>query len=204
MNTLLTIVYSPDCDQQFTYDLLSKIPEDILVIDNSPSYEDLSDLRNSLKVKWLWNQGYNLVYGLGLNEAFKYLRADNVIYFSSKRSKVLNNGWVSDLAEPLRDSRIGMTGCLLSFPYTSIVQDCRFDDYYCYPQIHIQGGVWAARLETMLSNPYSYRFPHVFSDVWISWKLQSEGYTLMDVASIKSVAFGKTTKSSRTKFVHEY
>ncbi len=204
MNNLVTIVYQPDCDQQFTYDLLSKVNEQLLVIDNSPNYNDLKELRESLKVSWLWNQGYNLVYGLGLNEAFKRLSSDNVIYFSSKRSRILDNGWIEDLVRPLADRRIGMTGCLLSFPYTSIVQDCRFGDYYKYPQVHIQGGVWAARLETMLSNPYSYRFPHVFSDVWISWKLQSVDYTLMDVSSIKSVASGKAVKSSRAKFIHEY
>lgn len=127
---------------------------------------------------------HNLYYGPAIKLAVNNSTCDYFVYLSANRANMTDSSWIDDIVRPLKDKRCGMAGCLQQCEYNRIARHPTdiFD-----PQIHIQGGVFAARKEVMDSVNYG-KFPQIYSDVYISWKLIRMGYFLEDVKSIKSSA----------------
>jgi predicted HD phosphohydrolase len=135
---------------------------------------------------------YNAYYGPSIKIASNQIESDVLVYVSSTRARMYDPTWIEDIVKPLSDPRCGMSGCLQSCEYNRIARHAT--DIF-EPQIHVQGGVFAIRNEVMRTVDYG-KFPQVFSDVYISWKLVRMGYFLSDVRSIRSSAgslspFGK-------------
>ena len=131
---------------------------------------------------------HNIGYGGALNQAAAHCRGDLVVYFSSNRARMLDKRWLSRIIAPLSDPNCGMSGCVRPCSFACIArQPC---DIW-QPQIHIQGGVFAARSAVLRENPWSPNFPQVHSDVYQSWNLMKSGYWLADVPEVQSEAGGR-------------
>jgi hypothetical protein len=131
---------------------------------------------------------HNIGYGGALNKAAAQCRGDVFVYFSSNRAKMYDREWLARIVAPLSDPNCGMAGS---------VRPCQFDriarrpcDIW-EPQIHVQGGVFAARTAVLRENPWSPYFPQVFSDVYQAWNLIKSGFYLADVAEVQSREDGR-------------
>lgn len=176
-------------------------PWEIIVIDNS--FEPLSgmcDYKRFEQVRHRWCEGYNQPHGLGINLASREAKYDTLVYFSSKRGRMIDSRWVFALVEPLADEAVGITGTLLPCDMVVIAED----DLSGTKPIHIQGGVFAMRTDTLLQYPFSFRFPHEYSDVWLSWRLQKAGLLLRDVPQIRSIPEGKVENPQVFWYVVDY
>jgi hypothetical protein len=150
-----------------------------IIVDTGGSFE--CDYAKVIK------SGHNLFYGPAIKLAAKHVTSDVFVYVSSSRSVMTDITWVDDLVHPVvEDDRCGMSGCLQPCEYNRIA---RFQTDIFEPQIHIQGGVFAIRTSVLDTVDYG-KFPQVFSDVYISWKLIKMGYYLQDVRSVKASAGG--------------
>jgi hypothetical protein len=176
---------------------------EVLVADNSPRYDrGLADLladRCPHPHGYKWNNGLNLQYARAMNLLAAAARHPVFVYVCAAHGRMLDPGWLADLVAPLADPRVAMAGTVLP-----VVPDERqgFLGGGVEP-VHVQGGVFAARTDLLRRFPYDPRFPHLFSDVWVSWKLQREGYQLADVPAVRSVWTG-VAEPGGFKYVHDY
>jgi hypothetical protein len=148
---------------------------EILCLDNSavPS----PTLREALAAtgvsfRYEWNEGKNLRYAATLNRMVELARFPNFVYVCLAHSEMRDPSWWQDLVTALEDPRHAMAGALQPGPWE-------------FPVDHIQGGVFAARTETLRAFPFSSRYPHDYSDIGQSEALRRAGLAL---ASVKSIA----------------
>jgi hypothetical protein len=131
--------------------------------------------------------GHNLFYGPAIKLAAEHVASDVLVYVSANRALMIDTTWIDDLVRPVvADKRCGMSGCVQPCEYNRIA---RYETDIFEPQIHVQGGVFAIRTEVMRSADYG-KFPQVFSDVYLSWKLIRMGYYLQDVKGVRASAGG--------------
>lgn len=161
--------------------------------------------------KYHWCQGYNIGYGGAINWAVQRMaEGEHVVYFSSKRGQLFAADWLDAITTPLSDPRCGMAGHLHECDYHKVAEgewnSPEFHKYGKYPRphMHVQGGVWAARREVLLKYPYTHRFPMVFSDVWISWRLLEAGYGLCEAHGIMAIPGGAIHNRHQYKYVVDY
>lgn len=125
-------------------------------------------------------------YADGITETARESESEIIVYLSSMRHTCYDYTWISDLVLPLQDYRCGMSGTLTECYYDRIARSS--SDIF-EPQIHIQGGCFAASRHALLECGYG-KFPQIFSDVYLSWSMIRHGYYLANVPSICASAGG--------------
>lgn len=208
--SLATVIYEPDWSitgrilQQSLSALEScQLSGELLIIDNgpTPSREAQQIANDDQRVHYLWNEGYNIYIGGGLTKAVQHANCDAFIYLCASHGMQNDPTWIKDLIAPLVDPQVGLAGH---------VHPCEFNRVAAVPeditdpQIHVQGGIWSARTETLRKVGFSHRFPFEFCDVDLSRRMLAAGYALVTVPSIVSVAGGTIPDPERYKYVHDY
>jgi len=189
---LPTIAAHPDWDFQF------------IIIDNSERDKRPASLffeEHRLDHIVLW-PGTNLMYGPAMNLALQACTHPYLVYLCSNHGRMYDPGWIDDLLGPMiGDEKIAMTGS----HYPSGCGADAFGFAPHLPKIHIQGGIFAARTDTMRKHPYSTdpNWIHGASDIYQSYQLLNAGYTLADVPTIKSVWRYNLPSPERWKYVHD-
>ena len=176
----------------------------LIIIDNSdedqkPSY----DVLDSLQLHYVCKRpGTNIMYGPAMNLAVQNSIYPYLVYVCSNHGHMYDPTWIDDLINPLiRDAKVAMTGSRypsgdpssLGFPPD-------------LPPFHIQGGIFGARRDTLLSHPYTsnQHYIHWGSDVYQCFKLLSAGFELFNVPAINSVWRQNVSSPERWKYVHDY
>jgi GT2 family glycosyltransferase len=208
--TLTTILYQPDWSR--TGPIIEEnlaaldacdLQGELLIVDNSqtPTVPALELAARDDRVRLLWNDGYNLYIAGALNRVLPAARGRNVVYFCASHGRANDPTWLTDLLAPLEDPQVGAAGCVLPCEFNRVAA-CPAD--LIEPQLHVQGGIWSARLEALRSIGFSHRFPFEFCDVDLSRRLLAAGFRLANVPSIVSVAGGQVPHPERNKYVHDY
>lgn len=208
--TLATVLYEPDwgrtgaiIDQALRVVETCGLAGELVVVDNSPSptVDALVLCQGRPGCRYVWNWGYNIYIGGALTEAVRLARFPHILYFCASHGLQNDPTWIADLLEPLANAEVGLAGH---------VQPCRYDrvaavpEDIVEPQVHVQGGVWAARREVLQTIGFSHRFPFEFCDVDLSRRLLAAGYRLHSVPSLVSVAGGVIPDPENYKYVHDY
>jgi hypothetical protein len=102
---------------------------------------------------------------------------------------------------PLEDPKIGAAGCVLPCELNRVAET---PADIIEPQIHVQGGLWSARIDVLGDIGFSHRFPFEFCDVDLSRRLIAAGYELASVPTVVSVPEGAIPDPERYKYVHDY
>ena len=181
--TLVTVLHNPrpsDVDN-VNFILRQTTHDAAIIVDHSQTPT------TGLLVEPHWRGGANGGYGGGINYAANEIREGALVYFSSNRSVMHDSNWIDDITAPLTNPRCGIAGTVAPCSFDRIAR--RPDDIF-EPQIHVQGGCWAAMAEVICECPVSPYFPQVFSDVYLSWAILKSGRKLVDVPTISAVAGG--------------
>jgi len=208
--TFTTVLYKPDWKRTglIIRDVLASLEAcelsgEYLIIDNSPAptMEAVQLAAQDSRVRFIWNQGFNVYLAGALQTAVTQANGRNFVYICASHGMVNETSWLTDLIAPLADKSVALSG---------YVQPCEFNRVASVPadiiepQIHVQGGIWSARTETLRKVGYSHRFPFEFCDVDLSRRMLAAGYALVTVPSIVSVAGGQIPDPERYKYVHDY
>jgi len=208
--SLATVIHEPNwsitgriLQQSLTALEACKLSGELLIIDNgpTPSREAQQIPNGDQRVRYLWNEGYNIYIGGGLTTAVQQASCDAFVYLCASHGMQNDPTWIKDLIAPLVEPQVGLAGH---------VHPCEFNrvaavpEDITEPQIHVQGGVWSARTETLRKIGFSHRFPFEFCDVDLSRRMLAAGYALVTVPSIVSVAGGTIPDPERYKYVHDY
>jgi hypothetical protein len=177
---------------------------ELIVIDNSLQRLDaLAELVAGLpwKSRYLWHDGRNLLYGPSMNLAAGLAAHPFILYACAHHGRMLDPTWIEDIIAPMwADERIAMCGHLFPSADPAVLG---FADTG-QQRLHIQGGVLAARTDVIRRFPYQEReWAHGGSDVWQSYRLMNEGWTLHDVPTIFS-GWLTTAPPGPWKYVHDY
>ncbi len=177
---------------------------ELIVIDNSSHRLDaLADIVAALpwKSRYLWHDGRNLLYGPSLNLAAGLAEYPFILYACATHGRMHDPTWIEDLMAPMwSDERIAMCGHLYPSGAPGLLG---FVDSG-QPRLHIQGGVLAARADTIRRFPYHEReWAHGGSDVWQSYRLMQEGFVLHDVPTVFS-GWMMVAPPGPWKYVHDY
>jgi hypothetical protein len=175
---------------------------ELIVVDNSERrLERLAECVNALPwpSRYLWQEGANLMYGPSLNLAAKLAEHPILLYVCTNHGRMVHPRWIQDLVDPLRTrERVAMSGHTYSSPPASAVGLA-----YEPKQLHVQGGVFAARTEVLRNCPYDEtRFAHWSSDIWMSYRLLQEGFELADVRSVMSV-WRRRARRGPWRYIHD-
>lgn len=205
--SLVTVTYKPDWNATCLLIAANRssleacgLSGEILVIDNSPE-AIVATSKWCNKMHYHWNEGYNVYLAGALNQAVSLAHGDAIVYFCASHGLVNDQTWISDLISPLTDPQVGLAGH---------VQPCEFNrvaavpEDITEPQIHVQGGVWAARRELLNEFGFSHRFPFEYCDVDLSRRMLAGGYRLASVPTIASVAGGTIPDPENYKYIHDY
>lgn len=176
----------------------------IVIIDNGETYQksicQILD-EHGLDHTYIW-PGENILYGPAMNLAVCASDHPYVVYACANHGRMYDPTWIDDLVEPLAENaNIAMAGSLspgaeptqLGFPAH-------------LPKVHIQGGLFGARLETLRKYPYTLdqRWAHGGSDHYQSFQLMQAGFTLQDVSTVKSVWWPQVVAPGKWKYIHDY
>ena len=211
--TAVMIAYNNEADSltRLQRDLLPALRDprldyELIVIDNSAAESPL--LRYAVtgnpgdNGRYYWQQGDNLMYGPALNLVATLANHPYLLYICTSHGYSNDPTWALDLLEPLitdTAGEVGMTGSLqdagppeaMGFPAS-------------LPQRHIQGGVFAARTQTIIDYPYvNGEFAQSGSDLHQCFQLMSAGLRLVDVPTIRSVWFHRDLGEGPFKYVHD-
>jgi DNA-binding transcriptional LysR family regulator len=207
---LVTILYQPDwgrtgaiIEQSLQALDACNLAGELIVMDNSPSpsVDALALCQARPDCRYVWNQGYNIYIAGALGAAVRLAHAPNVLYFCASHGLQNDPTWVSDLIEPLSDPQVGLAGHVQPCQYNRVAA---VPEDIIEPQIHVQGGLWAARREVLQEFGFGHRFPFEFCDVDLSRRLVAAGYGLASVPTVVSVAGGVIPDPERYKYVHDY
>ena len=208
--TIISVFYAPAPSrvQQVTRQALDAFDAcgmagEVLLVDNSPSAStDVARMGCEFaRVRTIWNDGYNLYLAGALNRAIDEAQGEHVVYLCASHGTAIDPTWIEDLLRPLQHHAIALSGH---------VQPCQFDRVarvpadVIEPQIHVQGGVWAARTDLLREIRFDHRFPFEFCDVDLSRRCLSAGYELADVPTVRSLAAGTLPHTDGVKFIHDY
>jgi hypothetical protein len=153
------------------------------------------------RVRVLWNDGYNLYVAGALSRAVREARGRTLVYFCASHGLVHDVTWLADMLAPLEEPDVGAAGHVLPCEFNRVAA-CPAD--ITEPQIHVQGGLWSARIDVLGEIGFSHRFPFEFCDVDLSRRLIAAGYELASVPTVASVPDGTITDPERYKYVHDY
>ena len=158
---------------------------ELIVIDNSARRSSLLALSvKAARGDYRWQGGDNLLYGPAMNLAVKLATKPYLLYVCSNHGRSRDHSWAADLLAPLEDdATVAMTGSLwpsgdpMALGYSAEL-----------PWHHIQGGVFAARRDTLLTHPWpDGQYAHYLADLDICFRLMGAGLKLIDVPTVKSV-----------------
>jgi GT2 family glycosyltransferase len=185
---------------------LAYLDAELIVIDNSAERSfRLVDGVNAAGGRYCWQQGRNLMYGPAMNLAVELATKPYVLYLCTEHGYARDPTWPLDLLKPLVDDyagKIAMTGCIRSSgPPTNLGFPADL------PEIHVQGGVFAARRDVLRAFPYPTEvYPHLGSDVYECFQLMAAGFQLVDVPTIRSewrkAVWRKLPGARSWKYVH--
>ena len=208
--TFTTVLYEPDWSRTgaIVRDILGSLEAceltgEYLIVDNSPAptMEAVRLAAEDERVRFVWNQGYNVYLAGALKTAALQSHGRHLVYTCASHGLVNDPTWLTDLIAPLADESIALAGH---------IQPCEFNRVASVPadiiepQIHVQGGVWSARTAFLREFGFSHRFPFEFCDVDLSRRCLAAGYQLASVPSIVSVAGGIIPDPEQYKYVHDY
>jgi GT2 family glycosyltransferase len=186
---------------------LKGLDAELIVIDNSETTSvQLADALitaeiDGIRTRYQWQLGNNLWYGPAMNAAINLASRPYLLYVCTNHGFSRDPSWAMDLLTPLvqDDTRtVAMTGCLQAagppeahgFPAT-------------LPQIHVQGGVFAARRDVLRAFPYpDGEYAHWGADIHVCFTLMNAGFTLVDVPTVRSV-WRTAAGDDEWKYVHE-
>jgi hypothetical protein len=139
-----------------------------------------------------------------MNFAVELATKPYVLYLCTEHGYARDPTWPLDLLKPLVDDdagKIAMTGCIRpSGPPTNLGFPADL------PEVHVQGGVFAARRDVLRTFPYPTEYPHLWSDVYVCFQLMAAGFQLVDVPTIRSVwrqaVWPKLPGARSWKYVH--
>lgn len=208
--TVTTVLYQPDWSR--TGALLAEhlraldtcaLKGEVVIIDNSPAptMEAVHFAAENARVRFVWNQGYNLYLAGALGMAVRQAHGRFLVYACASHGLVNDPTWLADIIAPLADESVALAGH---------VQPCEFNrvaavpEDIIEPQIHVQGGLWAARREVLQEFGFGHRFPFEFCDVDLSRRFVAADYRLASVPTVVSVAGGVIPDPERYKYVHDY
>lgn len=182
-----------------TIEAFAGLTYEILLSDNSqqPSAELQQFLKQqNLPHSYVWNGGQNLFYGGAINQIVSRARYDRLVYLCTSHGELNDPTWLSDILAPFQHEGVAMAGSVKKASYDLIRRTGN--------DLHVQGGIFAARTSALRQFPYTGEFPHLYSDVFIGWRLQEAGYYLADVGTIGcDWKTGRLQDKSRYKIVHE-
>jgi len=170
----------------------------VSVIDNSVRSNEMP---KHTRRKYMWNQGYNVTMGGAINQAVAMADTEAVAYVCERHTTINDHSWLRDMIDSIESPDVGMAGSVQPCHFCCVAQ--RAEDIV-EPQIHVQGGVWAARRETFARFRFSYRWPQTFADVDISRRMLASGLSLANVPSVSSVGGGTIDRPDQFKIVHDY
>jgi hypothetical protein len=210
--SLVTVLYRPDWDSvrpRIAANVhalkASEIAGELVVLDNSPeptagAQEWLAG-HAGVPFVYHWFDGHNLYLAGALTKALGLAKGECLVYFCSSHGLVNDPTWLADIIAPLAEKAVGIAGNVRPCEYNRVAA---VPEDIIEPQIHVQGGVWAARRDVLAKIGFGHRFPFEFLDVDLSRRLQAAGYKLADVPGVKSVAGGRIPDAERYKYVHDY
>ena len=208
--TFTTVLYEPDWSRTGTIvrDVLGSLEAceltgEFLIVDNSPAptMEAVRLAAEDDRVRFLWNQGYNVYLTGALTTAALQAHGRHFVYCCASHGLVNNPTWLTDLIAPLADESIALAGHIHPCEFNRVAS---VPADIIEPQIHVQGGVWTARTAFLRQFGFSHRFPFEFCDVDLSRRCLAAGYQLASVPSIVSVAGGVIPDPEQYKYVHDY
>lgn len=176
----------------------------VVVIDNGDEYnKSLCDIlvEHQLDHTYIW-PGENIKYGPAMNLAVYLSDHPYMVYACINHGLMYDPTWIDDLITPLTSNpNIAMTGTLS--PSGEPVQ-MGFPAHL--PQVHIQGGVFGARVDILRKHPYTldHRWVHGGSDVYESFQLLQAGFVLQDIPTLKSVWWPQVVAPGNWKYIHDY
>ncbi|NEU10430.1 hypothetical protein GZH53_19045 [Flavihumibacter sp. R14] len=175
----------------------------VIVVDNSDDDKRVScEALESCRLSYICERpGTNIMYGPAMNLAVQGSHHPYLVYLCSNHGHMYDPTWIDDLINPLiSNEKIAMTGsqCASGDP-----SNMGFSSHL--PRIHIQGGIFAARRETLIAHPYTndHRFIHWGSDIYECFQLMSAGFQLHHVDTINSVWRQTVSSPERWKYVHD-
>lgn len=208
--TFATVLHEPDWKRTglIIRDVLASLEAcelsgEYLIVDNSPAptMEAVRLAAEDSRVRFTWNQSYNVYLAGALQTAVLQAKGDHFVYICASHGMINDSTWLTDLIAPLTDESVALAGH---------VQPCEFNRVASVPgdiidpQIHVQSGVWSARTQFLREFGFSHRFPFEFCDVDLSRRCLAAGYQLASVPSIVSIAGGTIPDLERYKYVHDY
>jgi hypothetical protein len=208
--TLVTVLYQPDWGRtgRILRSALSSadacgLSAEMLVLDNSPAptIEALGMAAADERLRVIWNRGYNLYLAGALGTAARQAHGRCLVYVCASHGLVNDPTWLADLIAPLADDSVALAGHVQPCEFNRVAA-CPAD--IIEPQIHVQGGLWAARTQFLREFGFSHRFPFEFCDVDLSRRCLAAGYQLASVPSVVSVAGGVIPHPEQYKYVHDY
>jgi len=208
--TLVTVLYQPDWNRtgRILRDALAAadacgLTGELLILDNSPALtagaKELAAEDDRVRV--IWNQGYNIYLAGALTTAAREARGDAFVYICASHGLTNEPTWLTEIIAPLADPQVALAGHVLPCEFNRVAA---VPEDIIEPQIHVQGGVWAARPDLLLEIGFSHRFPFEFCDVDLSRRCLAAGYQLASVPSVVSIAVGVIPEPERYKYVHDY
>ncbi len=175
----------------------------IIIVDNSdyPNQILLNTLHElNITPLYLW-PGKNIMYGPAMNLALSAYTYPYMVYLCSNHGRMYDPTWIDDLITPITENpKVAMSGS-----YYGSCHPAAMGFSSSLPPIHIQGGIFAARTETMKKYPYTtdQRWVHGGSDVYQCYQLLNAGFLLHEVTTIKSVWQQCINSPENLKYVHD-
>jgi GT2 family glycosyltransferase len=179
---------------------LRRFDYELVVIDNSAARcNRLATAVETRRGTYHWQQGRNLGYGPAMNLAVRIATRPYLLYVCSEHGRAYDNTWARDLLAPLlATNQVAMTG---SIQAAGPPANLNFPDHL--PEIHVQGGVFAARTEVLRRYPYpGGHYAHLGADLFMCFQLMAAGFELRDVPSVKSV-WRTGAPPGTWKYVHD-
>src|SRR6516165_8544985 len=176
---------------------LPALDAELIVIDNSATTAQV----DGVQTRYQWQLGKNLMYGPALNLAVDLARHPYLLYVCTNHGHARDVTWSLDLLAPLiADRTVAMTGSLAD---SGRPENAGFSP--SLPRHHIQGGVFAARVDLLREHPYpegDHECVHWGADIFECFQLMKTGYMLLDVPTVRSVWRASAGEGS-WKYVHE-
>ncbi|MFV0443114.1 MAG: hypothetical protein ACK5Q5_06055, partial [Planctomycetaceae bacterium] len=147
------------------------------------------------RVRLLWNDSYNLYIAGALTRVIRAARGQNLVYFCATHGLVRDPTWLADLIAPLADPEVGLAGSVYPCEFKCVAA---VPEDIIQPELHVQGGVWAARTDLLREIGISHRFPFEFCDVDLSRRMLAAGRGSFRVSTTgKSSSWSSSISCSR-------
>lgn len=172
----------------------NKYKLDLVLFDNSPFLNYAFKHVFPVSFQYIWNQGENAFYGGAINAIAQAARGEFLVYICANHGRMKQVTWLEDILEPLHDPKCAMSGCLQTSHLKFIGEEGKSK--------HIQGGIFAARVEMLKKFPYSPEYPHLYSDIWWCRQVEKAGYELVQVPTISSV-WRSNSPHEDFKYMHD-